>query len=178
MEKDIQEVSVYHLTKRQRVFYGISFIVFTIGLFYFLYGGIAYLMGISIDGGTHSQCFFPVQIFVNLYFSLQLFHLTFRTRLIISSEGILYKYYGGYIHAKWDEIERIYTQQWIFRKYENLRVKSSALKAKGLLASLYWTEAIPVSLFAHDWQSNALGKEIKRYKPDLFSQNQENLFSK
>ena len=169
MKNPDPKISVYYLTKRQRIFYGLLFIVSTVSLSYFLYAGIASLMGISIEG-THFLCIYPVVIFGILYYALLCFHLTFRTRLIISSEGIQYKYFGAYINAKWDEVEKIYPQEWLFLKYESIYVRPSAFKAKGLLASIYWTEIIPVALFAYDWQNNTLGEEIKRYKPDLFSQ--------
>ena len=153
--------------------------VFTIGLIY-------------VVSKPDERAFFPFLIVV-LAFSVALaYWLMSRTRLVVSSDGIVNYSIGYNVRSSWGNIEGygkrtlgsqtveclilrepgIEVSRWMQIGYALMPAAQVAAAAQGRympsgrLGS--YASVIPVALYADDWRSSELGALIQRYAPQAF----------
>jgi len=156
--------------------------VFTVGLIY-------------VVSKPSERTFIPFLVAV-LAFSVALaYWLMSRTRLVVSSDGIVNYSIGYNVRSTWGNIEGygkrtlgsqtveclilrepgIEVSRWMQIGYALMPAAQVAAAAQGRVMIPQglsgYSNVIPVALYADDWRSSELGVLIKRYAPQAFENN-------
>jgi hypothetical protein len=113
----------------------------------------------------------PLFMLISLRGLVANFYNRLHEKIIISDEGIEYQALGVNIYAKWNQV--MIMENWGFRKVDVIPVGKRNIKRNLIGAIGHYDNSIPIFRFGTKWRNTDLGKQIKKYAPQLFNQAAE-----
>ncbi len=108
---------------------------------------------------------FIFQFFISL---MACFYNLDNEKVIVSDDGIEYKALGVNIQAKWSELRMWKNPPRSLRKLETITVENRNVRRNFTGIFTHYYDVIPIFRFGPKWRNTSLGKEMRKYAPQLF----------
>jgi hypothetical protein len=182
---DVNNISVYRLPFARRVG---MYLVLALGVFW-----IVFFIWFPLSAeNPHMSEEYPWVVLASFflfdvcaYISLA----SLRAKLITSPWGIEYYDLGISLRAPWKSVVGFEELRYFYRWVDSLMTSQQAEMSRFILASLMMSRlrylpandtdidkirrSIPIGKFVDDWRYCSLGKEIRRYAPQVFSDKED-----
>jgi WD40 repeat protein len=182
---DVKHISVYRLPFARML--GAYFIL-ALGLFFLI---LFSWVPLSAQNTSISAIYPWIVLAGFLLFDLcaYIFLASLRARVITSPWGIEYYDLGMKLRAPWKSVVAHEKLRYVDRWVDSLVTSQPAEMSRFILASLIMSKlrylpasdmdidkirhSIPIGNFVRDWRDSSLGKELRRYAPQVFSDKSE-----
>ena len=113
----------------------------------------------------------PIFIIISIVYARREISRALTETLVITPSGVEYATFDFNLFSKWGDIKRIAKERDYFIKVTGICVdKATSEIRKSNLGTTNSEFFIPISTFSKNWEDSEVGKQIRKYAPQLFDQ--------